>query len=115
MASTLYRSLANRVGGKMKAAKAQTIFRKLVHASAAVEIIVSLGRRANNPLLLVTGYADIRQKIPWLDDRTLRFRLHSPAGLSASLPSLPSSAPSPIFKNLSRTGQIVRWKMNHHA
>ena len=79
MASTLYRTLANRVGGKMTAAKAQTIFRKLVHASAAVEItddeiIVSLGRRANNPLLLATGYADIRQKIPWLDDRTLRFR-----------------------------------------
>ena len=79
MASALYRLLANRAGRGMEAAKAQTIFRKLVHASATVEItadeiIVSLGRRANNPLLIAAGYGDIAQKIPWLGDRTLRFR-----------------------------------------
>ena len=79
MASALYRLLANRAGREMKAAKVQTIFRKPVYASATVEItadeiVVSFGRRANNPLLIAAGYGDIRQKIPWLGDRTLRFR-----------------------------------------
>ncbi len=80
MASALYRILANRAGREIKAAKAQTIFRKLVNASATVEItdheiVVSLGRRANNPFLPAAGYGDIRQKIPWLDNRTLGFRV----------------------------------------
>ena len=79
MAGALYRIPANRAGREIRAAKAQTIFRKLIHASATVEItdheiIVSLGRCANNPLLLAVGYGDSRQKIPWLDNRTLRFR-----------------------------------------
>ncbi len=67
MTSALCRMLANCAGREMKAAKAQTIYRKLVNASATVEVTdheftISLGRRANNPLLLAAGYGDIRQK-----------------------------------------------------
>ncbi len=79
MASSLYRLLGQRIGNGFEVAKASTLFRKLVHASASIditdsEITVSLGRRANNPLLLAAGYADIRESIPWLDNRTLHLR-----------------------------------------
>ena len=81
MASALYRILAKRLGNGMENAKARTVFRKAVNTSATVEItpdeiIVSLGRRANNPLLIAAGYADIRQSIPWLQGRVLRIRFH---------------------------------------
>ena len=79
MASTLYRILAKRLGNGIENARARTLFRKVVNASATIEIkhreiVVSLGRRANNPLLLAAGYADQQQKIPWLGDRVLRIR-----------------------------------------
>ena len=79
MASSLYRILGIRVGQGFEVAKARTIFRKLVNASAAIritedEIIVTLGRRANNPLLLAARYAEIAEPIPWLGNRTLRIR-----------------------------------------
>ena len=79
MASSLYRLLGIRVGQGFEVAKARTIFRKLVNASATVritedEIIVTLGRRANNPLLLAARYGEIAQPISWLGNRTLRIR-----------------------------------------
>ncbi len=79
MASSLYRLLGIRVGQGFEVAKARTIFRKLVNASAADritegEIIFTLGRRANNPLLLAARYGEIAQPIPWLGNRTLRTR-----------------------------------------
>ena len=79
MASSLCRILGIRVGQGFEVAKVRTIFRKLVNASAAIritedEIIVTLGRRANNPLLLAARYAEIAQPIPWLGNRTLRIR-----------------------------------------
>ena len=79
MASSLYRLLGRRIGNGFEVAKASTLFHKLVHASASIEITgseitVSLGRRANNPLLLAAGYAEIREPIPWLDNRTLHLR-----------------------------------------
>ena len=69
MASGLYRLLGIRVGQGFEVAKARTIFRKLVNASAAIritedEIIVTLGRRANNPLLLAARYGEIRPTDP---------------------------------------------------
>ena len=79
MASSLYRLLGKRVGNGFESAQASTIFRKLVHASASIditptEIVVSLGRRANNPLLLAADYAATREPIPWLENRTLKLR-----------------------------------------
>ncbi len=79
MASSLYRILGKRLGNGFETLKAQSIFRKIVRASARIEIteteiVVSLGRRTNNPLLLAAGYAEDQQPIPWLENRTLRLR-----------------------------------------
>lgn len=79
MASSLYRLLGRRVGKGFETAKARNIFGKLVRASASVEItereiVVSLGRRANNPLLIAGGYGEMRESIPWLENRVLRIR-----------------------------------------
>ena len=79
MASGLYRVLGKRVGNGYDVAKASTIFRDLVKASGKVEIkgdeiIVSLGRRANNPLLIAAGYGEMEERIPWLDNRVLKIR-----------------------------------------
>ena len=77
MASTLYRMLGRDLGGDYAKARARTLFRKFVHASARVEIRadgidVRLGRRAHNPLLVAAGYADHAVPIPWLEKRPLR-------------------------------------------
>lgn len=79
MASGLYRVLGKRVGNGYDVAKARTIFRDLVRASGKVEIkgdeiVVSLGRRANNPLLIAAGYGEMEEPVPWLDNRILRIR-----------------------------------------
>ena len=57
MANSLYRILARRLGNGLQTANARTLFRKAVRASATIEItpdeiVVRLGRRALNPLLL---------------------------------------------------------------
>ena len=79
MAGALYRILGKRVANRLETAKPRTIFRKLVQASATIditdtEIVVSLGRRAHNPLLIAAGYAEIAEPVPWLDNRALRLR-----------------------------------------
>ena len=79
MASALYRLLGKRVGRGFEIAKAQNLFRKFVCSSGDIEImekeiVVTLGRRANNPLLLVAGYGDRTEPVPWLDNRMLRIR-----------------------------------------
>ena len=79
MASALYRVLGRRAGRGFEVAEARNIFRKLVRASAKIEItgreiVVSLGRRANNPLLISAGYGERREEIPWLENRTLVIR-----------------------------------------
>ncbi len=79
MASSLYRLLGKRVGRGFEVVKAQNIFRKLVCSSADIEIteeeiVVTLGRRANNPLLLAAGYGERREPVPWLDNHVLRIR-----------------------------------------
>ncbi len=79
MASALYRILGRRLGRETESARARTLFRKFVNASATVditpkEIVVTIGRRANNPLLIAAGYAERQQTIPWLDNRQLKIR-----------------------------------------
>ena len=79
MASALYRILGKRLGPETESARARTLFRKFVNASATVditpkEIVVTIGRRANNPLLLAAGYAEREQTIPWLDNWQLKIR-----------------------------------------
>ena len=79
MADTLYRILARRLGNGMENVNARTLFRKVVNSSATIdtrpeEVVVSLGRRVNNPLLIAAGFAERRQPITWLGDRRLRIR-----------------------------------------
>ncbi|MDE2790552.1 MAG: hypothetical protein OXI81_09045 [Paracoccaceae bacterium] len=38
------------------------------------DIVVSLGRRANNPLLIAAGFAETHQPVPWLGNRRRRIR-----------------------------------------
>ena len=77
MASGLYRLLGRLLGGKLAEAKARTLFRKFVQASARIEILpdqieVRFGRRAYNPLLVQAGIADEAVTIPWLNNLPLK-------------------------------------------
>ena len=80
MASVLYRLLGMRVGQGYEQAEARTIYRDLVRHSGKVtvtqnEILVQLRPRAKTPYLAEAGYAELRQKIPWLAGKTLRVQL----------------------------------------
>ena len=61
----LYRLLVKRIGNGFEIEQTSTLFRNLVYASANIgitnsEIVVSLGHRDNNPLLLAAGFAETR-------------------------------------------------------
>ena len=76
MASGLYRLLALRVGNGMQVARARTLFRNLIDATATVairerEVRVRFGRRAYNPMLVDAGFADDSTSIPWLENHAL--------------------------------------------
>ncbi len=78
MASSPYRLLAFKAGGGHERAHAPTLFREFMEAVAQVviseeRIVVRLGRRANNPYLIRAGFAEIKQPIPRLGNKTLHF------------------------------------------
>ncbi len=77
MASALYRMLAHRIGGNHARSKTRTLLRDYVDAAATVtvsdaEIVVQLGRRANNGSLFFAGYREMSEAIPWLRNQRLR-------------------------------------------
>lgn len=77
MASTLYQILARRVGHGMENARPSTLFRKLIKNKGEVkilekEIVVTLNRRCFCTYLLAADYQEMRQPIPWLDNKILR-------------------------------------------
>lgn len=77
MASTLYRLLGVRVGYDYEKAEARRIYRDLVNHSGIItitenEILVKLRKRANTGFLIKAGYPELRQNIPWLNNKTLR-------------------------------------------
>jgi hypothetical protein len=77
MASSLYRSLAQRIGSGYEAAKSRHLFRDFIDATATIEIDeravnVYFQKRARNPLLLAAGFDQTAIRIPWLGKR-LRF------------------------------------------
>jgi hypothetical protein len=77
IASGLYRLFARRMRGYADA-QARHIFRDLVDMSADVaiasnEVIVKLPRRAHLPILLASHLLDTPVKVPWWDNRPLRF------------------------------------------
>ena len=78
MASALYRLLGTRLGHGYQTAKAPSIFRHFVEASAKITLTdqiiqVQLQKRAHNPLLLAAGFADTDIPIPWLGGKRLNF------------------------------------------
>ena len=69
MASSLYRQLGVRVGQGYERAKARTLFRHFVQVAATLEVqeralVVRLGRRADNPLLIAAGYGEDSVPLP---------------------------------------------------
>ena len=76
MASGLYRILANRIENGQQAARARTLFRNFIDATANVTVSkhairVRFGRRASNSMLVKAGFADTETRIPWLENRPL--------------------------------------------
>ena len=77
MASALYRLLANRVGGSLRNAEPDKLFRKFVEATATVdigekEIQVKLDRRSHNQHLIQARYGDTSTAVPWPANRPLK-------------------------------------------
>ena len=82
MASGLYRILANRIGNGQLAARARTLFRNFIDATANVTVSkhairVRFGQRAYNPMLVNAGFADTANRIPWLEGRPLSLHFGS--------------------------------------
>jgi hypothetical protein len=80
MGSSLYRLLARQIGNGYENAKASTVFRNFIEATAHVmiterEIVVSFQKRANNPLLLAAGFGKTDKPVPWLKGRRLKFQV----------------------------------------
>ena len=79
MASSLYRLLGTKVANGYETAKSKHIFRDLVNATANLsitknEIIVQFQKRAHNPQLIAAGFANTDVRVPWLENKRLRFR-----------------------------------------
>ena len=77
MASSLYRLLGDRIGSGYEVAKARHLFRDFIDATAVIritdtEIAVRDQRRAHNPHLIGTGFAETDVVIPWLGRKRLR-------------------------------------------
>ena len=79
MASALYRLLARKLKGYERATAAQ-LFRRFLHAPARIDIgpesiLVTLPKRAHNPILAASGLLDGRTAIPWWEGRELEIRV----------------------------------------
>ncbi|MCU0728127.1 MAG: hypothetical protein MUE73_20455 [Planctomycetes bacterium] len=79
MASALHSLLARKLRDYDRATSGH-IFRRFLHAPARIDIdpqrvLVTLPRRAHNPILVASGLLDERTEIPWRDDRSLEIRV----------------------------------------
>ncbi|MEN6441744.1 MAG: hypothetical protein ABFD97_24545 [Syntrophobacter sp.] len=79
MASSLLRLLGTKVGNGFETAKPKHIFRDLVTATANLsiaqnEVTVHFHKRAHNPQLIATDLPDTDVRVPWLENKRLRFR-----------------------------------------
>ena len=78
MASSLYRLLGAKIGRGYERAESRHLFRDFIDATATVNIDarhihVSFQKRAHNPLLIATGFANTDIPIPWLANKRLGF------------------------------------------
>jgi hypothetical protein len=79
MASTLYRLLAEKIGGLYRQAEAKTIFQQLLDVSADVlveeeQVVVILHKRSHNPYLVASRLADQPTPMPWFGNKRLFIR-----------------------------------------
>lgn len=79
MASSLYRLLAETIGGLYRQAEAKTIFHQLLDVSADVvsddsRVVVTLHKRAHNPYLVASRLADQPTPMPWFGNKQLVLR-----------------------------------------
>ena len=95
MASNLYRLFGEQIGNGYATAKSRHIFQDFIEASAEIvftdddEVVVKFQKRAHNPLLLAAGFGNVDVRIPWLNNRRLRFDF----GHSAQSPTTTNSSP----------------------
>ena len=80
MGSALYRLFAERLPENYRRAQAKTLFRHLLDVGGRVEIterevVVTLDKRAHNPILAETGFIDRPTRMPWFFDRELILQL----------------------------------------
>lgn len=79
MASSLYRLMAEQLGGIYRQAEARTIFHNVLNVGASVDIternvIVTLDRRSHNPFLVASRLPDRPTPMPWFGHKQLRLR-----------------------------------------
>jgi hypothetical protein len=79
MASSLYRLLADKLGGSYRHAQAKTLFHNLLDVSATVtvtatEVVVTLDKRAHNPILRAARLTDESTPMPWFGGKQLLLR-----------------------------------------
>ena len=79
MASSLDRLFGAQIANGYETAKSRHIFRDFIEATAEItigasEVLVKFQKRAHNPLLLASGFDNLKTRIPWWDDKTLRFQ-----------------------------------------
>ena len=79
MASSLYRLLAEKLKGPYRQAQAKTLFHNLLDVSATVvignaEVVVTLDKRAHNPILRASRLTDEPTLMPWFGGKHLVIR-----------------------------------------
>src|SRR5215813_10085295 len=79
MASSLYRLFGAQIANGYETAKSRHIFRDFIDATAEItigagDVLVKFQKRAHNPFLLASGLGNLKTRIPWWDDKTLRFQ-----------------------------------------
>jgi hypothetical protein len=79
MASALYSRLADKVGGLYRQAQAKKLFHNLLDVSATVgiesdRVLVTLDKRAHNPILAKARLADDPTPMPWFGDKPLHIQ-----------------------------------------
>jgi hypothetical protein len=79
MASSLYRLLAEKVGGTYRQAEAKTLFHNLLDLTGSVvvedeRVVVTVDKRSHNPLLVASRLADEPTPMPWFGGKLLFLR-----------------------------------------
>lgn len=80
MGSALYRMLAERLPENYRRAQAKTLFDRLLDVGGSVQVtdtqvVVTLDKRAHNPILADTGFFDRPTPLPWFFGKELILRL----------------------------------------